>query len=310
MSTLPAVEIHGLAKEYREGFRRRRTLALDGLEVAIPQGIVFGLLGPNGAGKSTAFHVLLGFLRPTRGTARLLGRPIEDPAARRAVGFLPESFAFDGFSTAEQLLRRFDAVAGHALEGRDARVREALRAAGLEEAARRKVGRYSKGMMQRIGLAQALLGDPELMILDEPMSGMDPAQRLATKEMLQARRQRGKTTVFSSHILVDVEDVVDRILILQRGRVVREAALDALRGEQGMRMVLIRLPLGVEPDLAAVQSHARGENGTWRLTVHEDALEPLLAQVIARGAKVLQVAPQRRSLEDLFLEITGQGSPS
>ncbi|HEX5041263.1 MAG TPA: ABC transporter ATP-binding protein [Candidatus Polarisedimenticolaceae bacterium] len=308
--TIPAVEIRGLVKEYREGFRRRRTCALDGLEVTIPQGIVFGLLGPNGAGKSTAFHVLLGFLRPTRGTARLLGRPIEQPASRRSVGFLPEIFAFDGFSTAEQLLRRFDAVAGHALEGREARVREALRAVGLEDAARRKVGRYSKGMMQRVGLAQALLGDPDLVLLDEPMSGMDPAQRLATKEMLQARRRRGKTTVFSSHILADVEDVVDRILILQKGKVVQEAALDALRGGQGMRMVVIRLPQGAEPDLGEVHAHARGEDGAWRLTVHEDRLEPLLAQVIAQGAKVLQVTPQRRSLEDLFLEITGQGSPS
>jgi len=306
VSAGPAVEAQGLAKEYKEGFRRRRSLALDGLDLAMPRGIVFGLLGPNGAGKSTTFHVLLGFLHPTRGTARIFGRSIADPAARRSVGFLPETFAFDGFSTGEQLLRRFDVVAGHEIEGREARVLAALQAVGLEDAAQRKVGRYSKGMLQRIGLAQAVLGDPELVVLDEPMSGMDPAQRLATKGMIRDRRLRGKTTLFSSHILSDVEDVADRVLILHKGKVVREESLEALRGEHGLRAVVIRLPAGT-PDLTLVLSHTRGEDGTWRLVVHEDRLEPLLTRLIEQGARVLSVGPERRSLEDLFLDLTGPG---
>ncbi len=306
----------GLGKDFREGWNRAPKTALGAVSFEVRAGECVGFLGPNGAGKSTSIHLMLGFLRPTRGRVLIDGLPPSDPASRRRVGFLPEIFAFDRFARVGALLERFDALAGQDVEGRDARVRAALKAVGLEDAHGRRVGALSKGLTQRTGLAQAILGDPELLILDEPMSGMDPASRHMVKELLQDRRERGRTTLFSSHILADVEEVVDRALVLDGGALRAELSLrgDA-RLESATRIVFAdAAPERFDPFLAehaltraAAPAGPRHEVTAPRhqVTVSDPALKnALLARLAAEGADIVSVTPQQATLEQAFLALT------
>jgi len=309
MSATAPVIADQLGKDFREGFLMRKKSALESVSFTIQEGEIFGFLGPNGAGKSTTLHVLVGFLRPSRGRALVAGRSPQEPEARRFLGFLPEVFAFDRFATGRGLLRRFDALSDRPVEGRDERVRDALEAVGMEEAASRRIGTYSKGMMQRIGLAQALLGDPDLLILDEPMSGMDPATRHSTRMVLCARRERGKTTLLSSHILADVEEVADRVLILDRGRKVAEGPIAEL-GEARAGAVVFRDhdPARFDPDLAPLGLSREAVPGEPDLgilrTADASAKNAALALLAAGGADIVSVTPQRAGLEEIFLELT------
>lgn len=312
MSKDSVVLVERLEKIYREGFPRRiETAALCDVSFSIPAGSIFALLGPNGAGKSTTIHLMLGFIAPTSGSIRLFGHPPTSSLSRRSLGFLPEIFAFDRFATGRGLLERFDALNGNDPVSRRGRVDEALALAGLSDAAHRKVGTYSKGMTQRIGLAQALLGDPEILILDEPMSGMDPANRRAVKSMLLARRERGRTTLLSSHILADIEELADHVLILKRGIVAADGPLSQLRGSSsGMRVVFeLQRDAPMPAELADLVAGAEAAEtpGTLAIRCAEDGLNALLARLIAARARVLSVNPMRSDLESLFLELTGPG---
>lgn len=309
--TAAVLAAEGLGKDFREGFLMRRKTALEEVSFALEPGKIHGFLGPNGAGKSTTIHLLLGFLHPTRGRALLAGGPPFLPESRSDVGFLPEVFAFDKFSTGRNLLLRFDALAGRGLEGRDARVNAALAAVAMLDAAGKRIGAYSKGMTQRIGLAQALLGDPGILILDEPMSGMDPSTRHAVREVLRARRDRGKTTLLSTHILADVEAIADRVLILDRGRVVAERGLEELRSggagsvvvfsdANASRFDVVFAELGVSPEALT------GQAGVFRVLVPESDLQDrLLARLAGDGAHIVSVTPEHASLESIFLKLTG-----
>jgi len=306
----PVVVAEGLGKDYREGFLMRTVSALGEVSFSLAPGMIHGLLGPNGAGKSTTLHLLLGFIRPTRGTATLFGRPPSDSGSRRRLGVLPEVFAFDGYTTGRRLLRRFDVLAEHPVEGREARVEAAIEAVNLADAAPRAIKTYSKGMMQRIGLAQALLGDPDLVILDEPMSGMDPATRYSVREILKARKDRGKTTVLSSHILSDVEALADRVLILDRGRVVADGSPDSLApSRQGCSIVFRdKHPERFDAFLAE-HDLSRGPAGRdsddQRLDNVSDAVkQQVLAHLTAERADIVSVTPREPGLESLFLELT------
>jgi ABC-2 type transport system ATP-binding protein len=288
----------------------RAVSALDEVSFCLGPGLIHGLLGPNGAGKSTTLHLLLGFIRPTRGRAALFGRPPSDKDSRRRLGFLPEVFAFDGFTTGRRLLRRFDVLAAHPVEGREARVEVALEAVSLLDAAPRAIKTYSKGMMQRVGLAQALLGDPDLVILDEPMSGMDPATRYSVRELLKARRDRGKTTVLSSHILSDVEALADRVLILDRGRVVADGSPDSLAPSRRGCSIVFRddRPERFDALLAenGLSHHPAGPDPRdRRIEIVNDAVKQrVLARLTAEGAEIVSVTSSEPSLESLFLELT------
>ena len=315
MSTEEVAVVRGLCKDYPHGFlQRSRKTALCDVSFTIRGGSIFALLGPNGAGKSTTIHLMTGFLIPTAGSIRIRDQAPSSHLSRRSLGFLPEVFAFDRFATGRQLLERFDALSGHEASTRSARVDEVLQLVDLGDDARRKVGTYSKGMTQRIGLAQALLGDPELLILDEPMSGMDPANRRAVKDLLGARRSRGRATILSSHVLADIEELADEVLILNRGRVVANAPLSELRRPSTAKRIVFEAPadVAVDGELQSILSRARRESDgqAWSVEVEDDpSLNATLAILTGAGARIASVNPCTTDLEELFLQLTDGSHP-
>jgi ABC-2 type transport system ATP-binding protein len=303
-----AVKFDGVVKDYRYGVTDRKLKrALDGLSFDVPRGTITALLGPNGAGKSTAFHLLVGFLVPSEGTVEVFDMSPTDPASRRDVGFLPEIFAFDRFVTGRRLLRMFDALSGSPREGRESRVDAALRAVAMENEADAKVRTYSKGLTQRIGLAQALLGDPELAILDEPMSGMDPSGRVAMQALLDERRARGKTTLVSSHILPEMQALADSIVIVHHGKVRAQGSFEELSGEASQACVGFsstdQRPLSALSDRGMPEPQPVGE-GRFVLSCPADRVDEAVATLVGAGASIDDVSRNARNLESLFLELT------
>jgi ABC-2 type transport system ATP-binding protein len=297
-----ALEFENLAKEYRSFASRRRLRALDDFTLQVETGEIFGFLGPNGAGKSTAIHLAMGFMRPTSGSGRMLGQPFGYAPARRRVGFLAENVALY-HRRAESLVRFYGALNGMRGAYLAKRAREALAAVGLQDQAGRNVGKFSRGMLQRVGLAQALVNDPDLLILDEPTSALDPLARVAVRELLLKAREDGKTIFLSSHLLSEVELVCDRVAVLHRGRLVRLGrTVDLLQsGEQ--TEILAR---GIAANAIA---GAVAQDGVVRFTVESSKQRPALERVWNLGGEILSVNPVRRSLEDIFLEVTADQAP-
>ena len=302
-----------LTKDFSTGFWRPRPLrALDGLSFDIPAGGVFGLLGPNGAGKSTTLKLLVGLLWPTSGRAEILGRPPGDAHAHQRLGFLPENPTFYDHLSAVELLVYFGGLFG--LRGADARARAArvLDLVGLDEPSRRRPLRtYSKGMVQRVGLAQALVNDPEFVMLDEPMSGLDPVGRREIRELILRLRDEGRTVLFSSHILSDAELLCSRIGIIAHGRLVATGSVADLasagdRG-QGWEVVVSSLPAGIVDRLGPrVRRSTAIADGRYSLELAADVRpEPIVAELSAAGAMLVSVAPLRTTLEDVFLKALG-----
>ncbi len=312
MTSNGIVVVDEVRKDYVGGFPRKVVnAALRGVTFSIREGAIVALLGPNGAGKSTTIHLLLGFLNPTAGAIRVCGHDPRSPLARKSLGFLPEVFAFDRFVTGRKLLERFDALAQADPQTRRQRVDDILGLVDLTAESERTVGTYSKGMTQRIGLAQALLGDPEMLILDEPMSGMDPASRRAVKDILLSRRVRGRTTLLSSHILADIEELADDVVILNRGRVVARSALDDLRRRTSLVRIVFQASVetdahGISNELL-VRAVPSGDNGSFTLDCEDGEVTPMLAALAAGKVRILAVNPAQRDLESLFLELTDSG---
>lgn len=305
------VQAEHLTKDFAVGFwRPRPRRALDDVTFDLPRGEVFGLLGPNGAGKTTTLKLLMRLLWPTSGRAELFGRPPGDPAAHAKLGFLPEQPIFYDHLTADELLAYFAGLFGLTGAARRARVAAVLDLVGLAEADRRRpLRQFSKGMLQRVGLAQALVNDPELILLDEPMSGLDPIGRRDVRELILRLRDEGRTVLFSSHILSDAEAVCNRVGILSRGRLVACGALTALTDAAGRGWELI--VANVQPD-HAVRLEARCRrvraiaDGRYSLELGPDARpEPLIADLSAAGAWLVSVSPLRSTLEDVFVERVG-----
>ncbi len=305
MSTV--VRSEQLTKDFFTGFwRPRAQRALDGLSFQIPVGGVFGLLGPNGAGKSTTLKILVDLLRPTAGRAELLGRPPGDLDARRRLGFLPEHPTFYDHLTAEELLGYFAGLFGLAGPDRRRRVSDVLDRVGLGADRRRPLRQYSKGMVQRVGLAQALINEPELIILDEPMSGLDPVGRRDVRHLILALRDEGRTVLFSSHILSDAELLCSAVGILARGRLVAAGALSDLTagGRAGAEVVVTGLAAPVADRMAPmVRRLTRIADGRYNLDLGPDVRpEPVIAHLAAAGATLVSVTPARTTLEDVFVE--------
>ena len=297
------IKVTALTKIYRDK-RRRPIVALDGLDLEIERGEVFGFLGPNGAGKSTTIKTLVGQVRPTSGSALLFGTPVNEHAARRQIGYLPENPALYDFLTAREYLRLVGRCFGmpeRQIATESDRVLELL---DLRHAERRTIRGYSKGMVQRLGLAQSLLHDPDLFILDEPMSGLDPLGRALVKQIMADLKQRGKTVFFSTHVTADVEAVCDRVAVIVSGRLQAVNVVNDLL-EKGIEGYVIQLASCPEALLDGLETRLR-PGGSREVFVPRSKLNCFLAGVGSTGAEILLMEPRRRNLEQFFLDIVGR----
>jgi len=302
-----AILVDGLTKKFRSGWPGLPPItALAGLSLSVRRGEIYGFLGPNGAGKTVTLKILLGLMRPTSGTAELLGKPIGDVEVRRRIGFLPESPYFYDYLTAVEFLLFYGHLAGldRALLGR--RVTQLLDMVGLAEARTRQLREFSKGMLQRIGLAQALIHDPELVILDEPMSGLDPLGRKHARDLILGLRDQGKTVFFSTHIIPDVEMICDRVGIIVKGKLLAAGRVDELVSNghtQSVEIVCEGINADEVPSVTALATRVlqRGRHCLVALP-GPDRLEDVLATIRARGGRLVSVTPQKNSLEELFFK--------
>ncbi|GAA5039962.1 ABC-2 type transport system ATP-binding protein [Thermocatellispora tengchongensis] len=293
-----AVWCSGLRKRYR-----RRT-AVDGVSLTVGRGEVVGLLGPNGAGKTTVIKILLGLVRPDAGEVMLLGRPARDPYARARVGYLPELFRYQPWLTAADVLALHARLAGVAVPDRERR--EFLAAVGLADRAGDRVGGFSKGMQQRLGLAVALVARPELVVLDEPTSAMDPIGRADVRDLLLSLKARRVAVLLNSHLIGEVERVCDRVFILDKGRVAASGTLAELLGRRELRLRLDEVSAEAEARLAEAGRLTRsGDAFTVALPAGEDTttVPDLVADLVGLGVRVHAVEPGRISLEERLLDI-------
>lgn len=303
------LRINGLTKEYRVGFGRRTVMALDHLDLEVEEGEVFGFLGHNGAGKTTTIKLLMGLVYPTSGEAWILGRSICDVEVKQYIGFLPESPFFYEYLTAEEFLVFYGQLFG--IEGLKLakRIDELLELVSMTDARHRPLGKFSKGMLQRIGIAQALINDPILVVLDEPMSGLDPIGRRDVRDIILRLKHEGKTIFFSSHILPDVEMVCDRIGILVKGRLKAVGTVPELVGSSSVTSVELVVEGLSEVGLAEVRSLAstlmrRGDQVLIKLD-DEGMINGLLDLILKHKGRVVSLIPHKQSLEDLFLSESG-----
>lgn len=306
------VEIDNLTKDYEVGFwLKKKVRALDGLTLGVNQGEIFGFLGANGAGKTTTLKLLMNLIFPTAGSARILGHDIRDVSIHSRIGYLPENPYFYDYLTARELLDYCGQLFGFPKEERQARAKQLLSRVNLDE--KRwdvQLRKFSKGMLQRVGLAQSLINDPEIVFLDEPMSGLDPVGRREVRDLIASLRQEGKTVFMCSHILSDIEVLCDRVAILKRGKLAQLGYLDELRrrggdSEQieviatGTDEATLRLYLpssGNYPNVTSTASGVRIE------VADEKDVEEVLAALRLAGGKLVSVLPVRQSLEELFLD--------
>jgi len=300
-----AIETNGLTKEYRIGFWRKTVRVVSGLNLTVRRGEVFGYLGPNGAGKTTTLKLLTGLVRPTSGEARVLGQPLGDVRTKQQVGFLPEQPYFYEYLTGRELLNFYGQLVGLTQPDRKERIEKLARQLQIDSRLDLPLRKYSKGMLQRLGLAQALINDPELVLLDEPMSGLDPVGRREVRDLLLGLKEKGKTVFFSSHVIPDVEMLCDRVGILVGGRLVAEGPLDEML-EAKVSSIEVTVS-HVPPEVAQELDHllltrpvSRGER--LLLTVKDEgALAELFGRLGEAKGTVHSVIPQRESLEEYFL---------
>ncbi len=294
----PAVHTMELRKEYRH------TVALQGLSITVRRGEVFGFLGPNGAGKTTAVKLLLSLVRPTGGEAMVLGAPIGDVATRRRIGYLPELFRFQSWLTAEEVLTLHCRLLALPKARWAPETSEALATIGLADRGDDKVGGFSKGMQQRLGLGVALLGEPELVVLDEPTSALDPVGRHHVREIIRDLRARGCTVFLNTHLLEEVEQVCDRVAVIDKGQTIATGTIGEIVGQQAS----VRLQVSGLGDhwWERLGGYGRcSSEGEWLLVegIEPEAVPDLVATVVGLGGRVGAVVPEHKSLEDRFLEL-------
>ncbi|MDA1193536.1 MAG: ABC transporter ATP-binding protein [Candidatus Poribacteria bacterium] len=301
-----AIRAEGLRKVYKRG-----AVAVQSLNLEIPHGEVFGFLGLNGAGKTTSVMMLLGCIAPTAGRGELFGLPLGDPAARRRVGFLPEKFRFHEFLTAAELLRVHGRLAGMSNADLDRRIPETLDLVGLGKRADSPIREFSKGMQQRVGLGQALIHDPDLLVLDEPTSALDPLGRREVRDVLLHLKSAGKTVFLNSHLLSEVELCCDRVAVLNRGSVVQQGSMSELLGAT-LRIEVRALGVS-ESVMSEIKSVGRVDpiNGAEHFNVFAEdgeATERIAAILVNGGARVRAITPHRETLEDFFVRVVEGGS--
>jgi ABC-2 type transport system ATP-binding protein len=298
------IQVRGLAKDYKPGLGRAKRV-LHGIDFAVKRGELFGFIGPNGAGKTTTLKILLGLIRATAGEASVLGHDVRETAYRQHVGFAPESPYFYDFLTGAEILEFYARLCGAPKARRRERAREVLELVGLSHASDARLRTYSKGMLQRIGIAQAIVHDPEVVFLDEPMSGLDPVGRKEIRDLVVRLNQAGKTIFMNTHILSDVELICDRVAIIVNGRIAYQGELDGAV-ENGERQFDVTFS-SLAPDFAdevetRFEAQLSGQGALATLRVSQKHVSELMQGALTRGAVVEEVLPVRAGLEALFLE--------
>ena len=302
MSDTPAIETHELRKVFGE------QIAVKGLTLQVRQGEVFGFLGPNGAGKTTSIKMLLGLVAPTAGDALLLGAPIGNRAILGQMGFLPEHFRFQEWLTAGEFLELNGQLYGMQLEDLKTRIAELLERVGLTDFRARLLRTFSKGMLQRIGLAQALLNRPRLVFLDEPTSGLDPVGRRLVRDIIHDLREQGTSVFLNSHLLSEIEVTCDRVAFIRHGEVVRVMELASLgQGETSVSIHAARFPISSSAGLSQWAKNIQVDGDQLTLTVFSESVLPEITRyLVAEGAEVYAITPRRVSLEEIFIETVGK----
>lgn len=277
--------------------------------LTVGEGQVFGFLGPNGAGKSTFVKMLIGLIKPTSGSARLLGAPLGDVFIRKRIGFLPENFRYQDWLTGRELLRYHAALAFVPKDQRKARINEVLRLVKIEGAADAKIRTYSKGMQQRIGIAAALVSDPDLLFLDEPTSALDPIGRMEVREIISNLKERGKAVFLNSHLLSEIEMVCDQVAIIKSGRIVESGTLDdLLKGRVEVEITAGNLNGFFGKDFARFGRVITGQGDTVLVELeNEDMIPELASQIVASGGKLYNLSRKKRTLEELFMGVVKGG---
>ncbi|RMG50975.1 MAG: ABC transporter ATP-binding protein [Acidobacteria bacterium] len=302
------IETRQLSKTFVSGrWHKRHVEAVVDVDLRVGRGEIFAFLGPNGAGKTTTINLLMGFLFPTRGAIRLFGLPPEDHRVRQRIGYLPEQYAYYSFLTAPQLLNFFGRLFRIPREMRQERIERLLRRFGLWEARHKKIGAYSRGMRQRLGLVQALLNDPELLILDEPTSGFDPLGRRRVRDILLDVKRRGVTIFLSSHILSEVELICDRVAIIHRGRIIKQGVLaDIVGAHGGYEIAFIDSHGAVTARLKEMNVQVRSDGDACRtFTADESLAQAIVDAIRTHGGRLKAFVPRTRTLEEVFLELVG-----
>ncbi len=301
MST-PAVQTTSLRKKFGD------KVAVRNLSLEVPRGSIFGFLGPNGAGKSTSIKMLLGLVKPTSGEAMVLGAPAGNVEARRKIGFLPEDFRFYSWLMATELLSVHGRLSGVSVKALRDRVPALIELVGLTPHREKRLGSFSKGMLQRIGLAQALIHEPELVFLDEPTSGLDPMGRRLVRDIIRTQRERGATVFLNSHLLSEIEVTCDEVAFIREGEVIATRHLRGNRG--GETQVLVRgrhLTLPMLADLPGCTAPPILDSDQATLTISShDLLPEILRRLVSSGAEISEFTPQRMSLEELFINLMGE----
>jgi ABC-2 type transport system ATP-binding protein len=302
-----AIETQNLTKEYPHGFLHlKRKTSLENLTMQVEDGEVFGFLGPNGAGKSTTIKLLMGIIFPTAGSAQILGKPVSDVSMHQDIGYLPEQPYFYDYLTAAEVLDYFARFHGFRAAERKERVQKMLRKVGLETAGKIQLRKFSKGMLQRVGLAQAIVHDPKLLILDEPMSGLDPVGRREVRDIILELKNAGKTILFSTHILSDAETLCDRVGVIAGGQLRGVGAPGSIVGVKSLGMEIIFELTGSGAQIEKVRAKATKSGANYRMSVSEAELYAALEELRGASATIISVTQIKPTLEDFFMELVGK----
>src|SRR5580704_12512577 len=300
---MPAIEILGLEKTYSVGFwRKRPKRALYPLQLTVEDGEIFGFLGPNGAGKTTTLKMLMGLVFPTSGTARILGRDWTDPSVKAQIGFLPEQPYFYDYLTAHELLEYYGQLSGVPAKHRKQRVEQVLQQVGLRDVGGVQLRKFSKGMLQRVGIGQAILHDPKLVFFDEPMSGLDPMGRREVRDLMEQLKHEGKTVFFSTHILSDAEALCDRVAIIHKGELRGVGAVADLTSSVHGKVEIVWQGTTVPSSLRALGAECHVTGDRIRAVIDENQQDAVIEILRRERLRLIALTPVRTSLEAYFVE--------
>ncbi|HEV2699376.1 MAG TPA: ABC transporter ATP-binding protein [Terriglobales bacterium] len=306
---MAAIEIIHLEKTYSVGFwRKRPKRALYPLDLSVEEGEIFGFLGPNGAGKTTTLKILMGLVFPTAGSAKILGMPLDDPRMKAQIGFLPEQPYFYDYLTGRELLKYYGQLSGVDASKLKRKVDAVLERVGLQDAADLQLRKFSKGMLQRAGVAQAILHDPKLVFLDEPMSGLDPMGRREVRKLIEELKSEGKTVFFSTHILSDAEALCDRVAIIHLGKLRGVGAVEELTAGVSAQVEIVWAGTAIPTAIEALEAECHVAGDMVRAVFSRDKQDAVLESLRQDGLRLISVTPVRMSLEEYFITQLGERS--